>query len=494
MSAAPTTTTDRRGLALALLAVTQFVLILDAAIVNVALPSIGADLHFAQQDLSWVANAYTLTFGGFLLLGGRVADLVGRRRMFVAGLALFVAASLVGGFATDGVWLVAARAAQGLGAALVSPAALSLVMTLFEEGPERNRALGVFGAVAGTGAAAGSILGGLLTDWFGWEAVLFVNVPIGIVAIALAPRLLPASRPATATGSFDLAGAISVTAGLGLLVYALVDANDAGWRSAQTVGLGALALALIAAFVVIEARSSHPLVPLRIFRLRTLRGANIVSVLLTMALFPMFFFLTLYLQQVLGYGPIKAGLGQLPIALTIVVMAGVTSQLVTRIGFKAPLVAGLLVVGAGLAWFSQLSAPGGSYLVEILGPSILTGVGGALVFISATIAATTGARAHEAGLASGLINTTQQVGGALGLALLVAVATARTDAELSSGELSPAVALTEGFQAALLVGAGIAVVASVLASVLISTRDSRAHAAAAGEPEQGQPDESPALV
>ena len=492
MTAAPTatstsaTTTDRRGLALALLAATQFVLILDAAIVNVALPSIGRDLRFAPDDLSWVANAYILTFGGFLLLGGRVADLAGRRRMFVVGLALFVAASMLGALAPSALWLIVARAMQGLGAALVSPAALSLVMTLFDEGPERNRALGVFGAVAGSGAAAGSILGGLLTDWFGWQAVLYVNVPIGAVAIALAPRLLPASRAAGPGRSFDLAGAVSVTAGLALLVYALVDANDTGWASAQTLTLGALALALIAAFVVIEARAAHPLVPPGIFRLRTLRGANIVAVLLTMAMFPMFFFLTLYLQHVLGYGPIRAGLGQLPIALTIAVMAGVTSRLVTRFGFKAPLVAGLLVVGAGLAWFSQLSAPGGTYVADILGPSILSGVGGALVFISVTIAATTGARAHEAGLASGLINTTQQVGGALGLALLVAVATARTDAVLAAGGQSPAVALTEGFQAALLAGAGIAVVAALLASVLVSSAGSRAHDAVGGGTEQDE--------
>jgi EmrB/QacA subfamily drug resistance transporter len=503
VTAAPATTTSassaaaqRRGLALALLAATQFVLILDAAIVNVALPSIGRDLGFAQEDLSWVANAYILTFGGFLLLGGRVADLAGRRRMFVVGLAVFVTASLVGALAPSALWLVAARAAQGLGAALVSPAALSLVMTLFGEGPERNRALGVFGAVAGSGAAAGSILGGLLTDWFGWQAVLYVNVPIGAVAIALAPRLLPASRDAARGRSFDVAGAVSVTAGLALLVYALVDANDAGWASAQTLVLGALALALIAAFVVIEARSAHPLVPLSIFRVRTLRAANIVSVLLTMALFPMFFFLTLFLQQVLGYGPIRAGLGQLPIALTIAVMAGVTSRLVTRLGFKAPLVAGLLVVGAGLAWFSQLSATGGSYFADVLGPSIVTGIGGALVFISVTIAATTGVRAHEAGLASGLINSTQQIGGALGLALLVAVATARTDSALAGGAQSPAAALTEGFQAALLAGAGIAIVAALIASVLVSSSGHRSHDEVADEVEQDETgrEEAPALA
>jgi Na+/melibiose symporter-like transporter len=304
---------------------------------------------------------------------------------------------------------------------------------------------------------------------------------------------LPVSRDAAGSRSFDLAGAVSVTAGLALLVYVLVDANDAGWGSGQTLTVGALALALLAAFIVIEARAAQPLVPLRIFRLRTLRGANIVAVLLTMAMFPMFFFLTLYLQQVLGYGPIRAGLGQLPIAVTIVLMAGVTSRIVTRFGFKAPLVAGLLVVGVGLAWFSQLSAPGGTYFGDILGPSIVSGIGAALAFISVTIAATTGPRVQEAGLASGLINTTQQIGGALGLALLVAVATARTESAVAAGEQALTVALTEGFQAALLAGAAIALAGALLAALLISSRDSRAHAAAtasrADGPVVGSPDE-----
>jgi EmrB/QacA subfamily drug resistance transporter len=463
-----------KGLALALLASTQFVLILDAAIVGVALPSIGSDLDFAREDLSWVANAYTLMFGGFLLLGGRIADLVGRRRMFMAGLILFTLASLLGGFAQSALWLVLARAAQGLGAALISPAALSLVMTLFTEGSERNKALGVWGAVAGSGGAAGVILGGVLTEWLGWEAVLFVNVPIGLLAAFLAPRLLPEGREAAGTRSFDVAGAVTVTAGLAMLVYALVDANDAGWGSAQTLGLAAVAFALLAVFVLIELRTERPLAPLAIFRNRALRGANIVSLAMAAAFFPMFFFLTFYAQYVLGYEPIEAGFAQLPIALSIIVFAGVASQAVTRIGYKASLVIGLSVAAGGLLWFAQVSA-GGSFMADIFGPSIVTGFGLAFAFVAGTIAATSGVSGEQAGLASGLVNTSQQIGGALGLAVLIALATARTDAV----DAAQAVALTEGYQAGFLGGAALALLGVLLTLVLLSGRESREHAEAA---------------
>jgi EmrB/QacA subfamily drug resistance transporter len=463
-----------KGFALALLASTQFVLILDAAIVGVALPSIGRDLDFAREDLSWVANAYTLMFGGFLLLGGRIADLVGRRRMFVAGLVLFTAASLVGALAQSALWLVLARATQGLGAALISPAALSLVMTLFREGSERNKALGVWGAVAGSGGAAGVILGGVLTEWLGWEAVLYVNVPIGLVAALLATRLLPEGREAAATRSFDVAGAVSVTAGLALLVYALVDANDAGWGSTQTLGLVAAALVLLAAFVAIELRARRPLAPLEIFRNRALRGANVVSIAMTMAFFPMFFFLTFYTQQVLGYEPIEAGFAQLPIALSIIVFAGVASQIVTRAGYKTTMFVGLVVAAAGLFWFAQVSA-GGSFVSDIVGPSLVTGLGLAFAFVAGTIAATTGVSGEQAGLASGLVNTSQQIGGALGLAVLVALSTARTEAV----EGPPAVALNEGFQAGFLGGVGLALLGALLTLLLLSSRESREHAEAA---------------
>jgi EmrB/QacA subfamily drug resistance transporter len=474
----PALTSRAKGLALALLALTQFVIVLDASIVNVALPSIGRALDFSQDNLSWVVNAYTLTFGGFLLLGGRLADLLGRRRVFIAGLVLFAIASFGGGLAQSDVWLIVARAAQGLGAAIISPAALSLVTTMFAEGAERNRALGVWGAVAGSGGAAGVLLGGILTEYAGWEWVLFVNVPIAIAAAVIAPRLLPESRDRESARVFDLAGATTVTAGLALLVYTLVDANNAGWGSTQTVGLGAIAVILLGAFLVIESRTSHPLMPFSIFRLRTLRGADMVGLLIGMALFAMFFFLSLYMQQVLGYDALKTGFAYLPLALNIIVSAGVASQLVTRVGFKPTLIVGLVLIAIGLVWFAQVS-PTGSYLGDVLFPSLVTAWGLGLAFVPVTIAAVTGTRPDEAGLASGLINTAQQVGGALGLAILAAVANARTDSVIASGVRNPAVALTEGFQNAFLVGAGFAVLGALLAAVMISSRDSREHAEAA---------------
>jgi EmrB/QacA subfamily drug resistance transporter len=474
--------TSSRGAALALLASTQFILILDIAIVTVALPSIGTDLDFATADLSWVINAYALLFGGFLLLGGRMADLVGRRRMFMAGLILFTVASLAGALAQSALWLVIARGVQGLGAALVSPAALSLVMTLFPEGAERNKALGVWGAVAGSGGAAGAILGGVLTDVFSWQAVLYVNIPVGIAAVALAPRLLPAGRDVAGTRSFDLAGAVSVTAGLALLIYAVVDAETAGWASTQTLVLGAISLTLIAAFVAIEATAKRPLLPLRTFRNRTLRSANIGSVLTTMALFPMWFLLTLYTQQVLGYSPLEAGLAQLPIAVLIVLAAAPTQQLVTRIGPRVPFSMGLVMIAGGLLWFSQVS-PGGSFLGDILGPSVLAGVGASLAFISGTIAATTGAADEDAGLASGLVNTSQQVGGSIGIAAIASIATSRTSDLVAAGD-GMAVALTEGYQTGYLVAAGVALVAAIVVAVLLPRgRERLGEVAPMAEPE-----------
>ena len=468
----PAETKRAKNLALALLATAQFVVVLDASIVNVALPSIGRDLEFAQNDLSWVVNAYTLTFGGFLLLGGRLADLLGRRRMFVYGMWLFAVASLAGGLAQSDIWLVVARAVQGLGAALISPAALAILTRTFAEGAERNKALAVWGAVAGSGGAVGVLLGGMLTEWAGWEWVLFVNTPIGIAAALLAPQLLGESRDESSP-SFDLAGAVSVTAGLALLVYTLVDANDAGWGSTQTLGLGALSLVLLAAFVVIELRRRYPLIPFSIFRLRTLRGANVIGLLLGMSLFAMFFFISLYMQQVLGYEPLKAGLAYLPLAGLIIVSAGGASQLVARFGFKPVLIAGLLFTAVGLFWFSRVSAPGGTYVGDVLFPSMLAAVGLGLSFVPVTIGSVTGTKPSEAGLASGLINTSQQVGGALGLAVLATIATTRTDDVFASGVRNPAVALTEGFQNAFFAGGIMAIVAALLAAVLISTRDSR---------------------
>ena len=412
--------------ALALLAMTQFIVVIDASIVNVALPSIGTALDFSRVDLSWVVNAYTLTFGGFLLLGGRLADLLGRRRMFMVGLLIFSLASLAGGLAQSEVWLISARAVQGLGAAIVSPAALSIITNTFAEGSERNRALGVWGAVAGAGGAAGVLLGGILTSGLSWRWVLFVNVPIGLAAAAMAPRTLVESTAEDGTEGLDIPGAVTVTAGLALLVYGVVEAVNVGWGSSATLLRLGGAAALLIAFVVIERRQRHPLVPFRIFRLRTLRGADVVGLLIGMSLFSMFYFISLYMQDVLGFSPIKAGLAYLPLSIAIILSAGAASVMVTRIGFKPALILGLLLIAAGLLWFSQVPAHGGSFSADVLGPSLLAGIGLGLSFVPVTIAAVTGAEPGEAGLASGLINTSQQVGGALGLAILATVANSRT--------------------------------------------------------------------
>jgi EmrB/QacA subfamily drug resistance transporter len=465
---------ERRWTALILLCVAQFVVVLDASIVNVALPTIGKGLHFSEQNLPWVVNAYVITFGGFLLLGGRAADLVGRRRVFMAGLVVVAVASLAAGFATNQGQLIAARAAQGLGAAIISPAALSIVTTLFRDGAERNKALGAWGAVAGSAGAAGVLLGGILTEGLGWEWVLWVNVPVALIALAFTPGLIPESRSESATRHFDAAGAVSVTAGLSVLAYALLDASNAGWGSTKIVSLLALSVLLLGAFVVIELRSRAPLVPFRIFRSKTLTGANVVGILLGASLFSMFFFISLYMQQVLGYSAIHAGLSYLPLALTIIVAAGLGGQLVTRFGFKPILAAGMLFVALGLGWFSQVSV-GGGFLTDILGPSLLAAMGLGFGFVTSTIAAVSGVEEREQGLASGLINTSQQIGGALGLAVLSTIATSRTDHVMASGGSSLPNALTEGFQSAFLGGAVIAALGFVATLVLIRTRDSRAH-------------------
>jgi EmrB/QacA subfamily drug resistance transporter len=463
---------QRRWMVLALLATAQFVVVLDASIVNVALPSIGRGLHFSQDSLSWVVNAYVLTFGGFLLLGGRAADLLGRRAMFIAGLIVFALASLAGGMAQSEGWLIGARAVQGFGAALLSPAALSIVTTTFTEGAERNKALGVWGAVAGSGGAAGVLLGGILTSGLGWQWVLFVNTPIGIAAALLAPRLIEESRAEVDQRRFDVAGAVSVTTGLSTLVYALVDAQRAGWGSLQTIGLLSVAVALLAAFTAIELRAEAPLVPFRIFRLRTVTGANVTGLLIGASLFSMFFFISLYMQQVLGYGALKTGVSYLPLAGSIIISAGVASQLVTRIGFRPVLLAGMTLIAAGLVWFAQVPT-NGSFAGDILGPSVVAAVGLGFSFVPVTIAAVAGVEDRDAGLASGLINTTQQVGGALGLAVLATVANSRT-ADVLAGSHGPLKhALTLGFRSAFLTGAGFALLGLALGFVLIRREDSR---------------------
>ncbi|MEY2442770.1 MAG: hypothetical protein QOJ46_2196 [bacterium] len=467
----------RKWLALALLATTQFVIVLDAAIVNVAIPTIGTDLKFSPDNLAWIPNAYALTFGGFLLLGGRMADLLGRRRLFMAGLGVFGIASLMGGFSGSDEQLIGWRALQGLGAAMLAPSALSMVTNMFTEGAERNKALGVWGAVSGSGGAAGVLLGGVLTEYAGWEWVLWVNVPIVVIAAFLAPRLLVESSVESETRHFDALGAVVVTVGLSLLVFALVDADQAGWGSTQTVGLLALSLALIVVFVAVESRSVAPLVPFRIFRLRTLTGANVIGLLLGASLFSMFFFLSLYMQKVLGYDALKAGLSYLPLALVIIVSAGVASQLVTKLGFKPVLVAGLVMVTVGLLWFTQLP-PDGVYLKNIIAPMILAAFGLGFAFVPVTIAAVSGISKDDSGLASGLINTSQQIGGALGLAVLATIANTRThDLVLAAGgnPLQPdRASLTDGFNAAFLAGAGFGLLGIIAALVMIRSSDSRA--------------------
>jgi EmrB/QacA subfamily drug resistance transporter len=458
----------QKWLALALLATTQFVIVLDAAIVNVALPTIGADLRFSQDDLAWVVNAYVLTFGGFLLLGGRLADVLGRRRMFIGGLFIFAVASLLGGLSASEGELIVARGLQGFGGAMLAPAALSMVTTTFVEGAERNKALGVWGAVSGSGGAAGVLLGGVLTEYLGWEWVFLVNVPIAVVAALLAPRMLRESRRESENKrTFDVLGAVTVTGALALLVFALVDANRAAWESTQTIGLLIVSMALMGAFVVVERRSAAPLVPFRIFRSRTLTGSNITALLIGAALFSMFFFISLYMQQVLQYDALKAGVAYLPLALFIIISAGLASQLVTRVGFKPVLVVGMTLIAIALLWFSRVSV-GGGYVRDILGPSIIAAIGLGLAFVPVTIGAVSGVSSQDSGLASGLINTAQQVGGALGLAVLSAVANHVT---AGSRDL---VELTDGFRSAFLVGSGIAVLGIFAAVLLIRSADSPA--------------------
>jgi EmrB/QacA subfamily drug resistance transporter len=472
-----TLSTERKGLILVLLAAAQFVVVLDASIVNVALPSIGRDLTLDQDSLSWVVNSYVLIFGGFLLLGGRIADLLGRKRIFIVGLLLFCLASLLGGLSQNETQLISARVVQGLGAALLSPAALAILTTTFKEGAERNKALGVWGAVAGSGGAVGVLLGGILTQSLGWEWVLFVNVPITALAAVGAFRVLGESRDESAS-SFDIFGAITITGGLSLLVYTIVDANSSGWGSSKTISLFIVSFVLIAAFIAIERVWKQPLLPFRIFRNRTLTGANLTGVFVAMSLFSMFFFVSLYMQQVLGYSALKAGLAYLPLAGGIIVSAGLASVLTTRIGFKPVLAGGMTLVAAGLFWFSRVS-PDGSFTGDILFPSLLAALGLGFAFVPLTIASVAGVEPDDAGLASGLINTSQQVGGALGLAILVAVSNSR----FGNVTGTPPERLTESFQSAFLVGAYLAVTGAVLSLVLISSRHSKEHrdAAQAGE-------------
>jgi EmrB/QacA subfamily drug resistance transporter len=461
-------TARRKWFALALLLGVQFMVVLDIAIVNVALPSIQTDLGFSQGNLQWVVSAYALLFGGFLLLGGRVADIIGRRRVFVAGLAVFTAASLVSGLAWSEASLIAARGLQGLGAALITPAALSILSTTFAEGKERNAALGAWGAVGAFGAVAGVLLGGVLTDALSWEWIFFVNLPVGIIGLALTRPLLNESRDAR-VNSFDAPGAVLVTGGLVALVYAITEANDYGWGSLETIGLFAGAVALLVAFIGWETRTAEPLMSFSIFRLRTVTGANVAGLILGTAMFAMFLMLTLYMQQVLGYSAMKTGVAYLAVAGTAIVWSALAAQLVTRIGVKPVLVAGMTALSLGLLYFTQVSV-GGSYVGDLLPGFLLISVGLGFSFVPISIAALAGVQASEQGLASGLINTSQQIGGALGIAALTAVATSATDDALASGTAVP-FALTDGFQAAFIGAAAIALVGILVALVVVRRED-----------------------
>jgi EmrB/QacA subfamily drug resistance transporter len=454
----------RKWLALALLSAVQFMVVLDIAIVNVALPSIQIDLGFSQENLQWVISAYALVFGGFLLLGGRAADLLGRRRIFLVGVVVFTLASLLAGLAWSEASLIAARSIQGLGAAIISPAALSILSTTFAEGRERNVALGVWGAVGGFGAAAGVLLGGILTDALSWEWIFFVNVPVGVAAFALAPLLLTESRDARVK-RFDVPGAFLVTTGLSSLVYAITQAGQQGWLAGQTVAFFASALGLLVAFVAWELRHPEPLMRFGLLRTRTVSGANVAGFILGTAMFSMFLMLTLYMQQVLGYSAMETGVAYLAVAGTAILWSAVAAQLVTRIGVKPVLVTGMATLTAGLVYFTQVSV-GGSYVADLLPGFLLIGLGIGFAYVPISIAALAGVQAAEAGLASGLINTSQQIGGALGIAALSTIATSHTEDAVAGGSALP-VALVDGFTAAFVAGVIVAALGVVAALTLI---------------------------
>lgn len=457
-----------KWLVLVIVCVAQFMVILDATIVNVALPSIQRGLDFSPGDLQWVINAYTLLFGGFLLLGGRAGDLIGRKRLFVIGVAVFTIASLINGLAQSSGMLIAGRALQGLGGALVAPAVLSIITTTFTDNAERTRALGVWSAIAAGGGAVGLILGGVLTDLLSWEWIFFVNVPIGAAGILAAMRYVPESRGELGHRAFDIAGAVSVTGGLVVLVFAIVKAQDYGWGSGRTLGLGAAALALLAAFVVIEHRSRLPLMRLGIFRIRALATANLSMLLVASGLFAMFFFLTLYLQNILGYSPLKTGVAFLPITAGIAVGAGIAQKIIKPLGIRAVSIVGLVLATGGMILLTSLPVDG-SYVSDLLVGLVPLSVGMGLVFVPITLMATSGVAAADSGLASGLFNATQQVGGALGLAVLSTLATDHTTSAVRDGTAAP-VAQVDGFQIAFVGGAILLGAGAVLLIALLRRR------------------------
>jgi EmrB/QacA subfamily drug resistance transporter len=473
MAAAAVGTPDRRRwAALAVIVTAQFMVVLDVAIVNVALPSIRTDLNFSQESLQWVITAYSILFGGVLLLGGRLADLLGRRRLFIAGLALFTAASLLDGLAWSEGSLIAFRSLQGLGAALLSPAALSILTTTFAEGRERNLALGIWGAASGSGGAAGVLLGGALTSALSWSWIFFINVPVGVLVIALSPWLLRESRADLRHRNFDFAGAASITGGLMLLVYAMTRATQHGWATGTSIGLLAASGLLIGAFFVIELRSKAPLLPLRIFRLRTLSASNASGLLMGGAIFSQFFLLTLYMQEVLHYSALKTGVAYIGLTLTIIAFSAVAQGLVTRVGVRRVLPLGLALSTVALVLFARLPVDG-HYWSDLFPAFIISGLGLALAFVPMSIGALTGVGQAEAGIASGLINTTQQIGGAIGVALATTIATTFTTHYIDShAGASPfgGAALTHGFQIAFYVLAALAALGALLAAVMLESR------------------------
>jgi len=488
--------TRHRGLALGLILVAQLLVVIDVSIVTLALPAIGHALHFSATGLQWVISGYALAFGGLLLLGGRSADLLGRRKVLITGAGLFTAASLACGLAHSAALLIAARVVEGMGAALMAPAALALTLAMFPEGAERNKALGAFGAVSGAGGAIGVLAGGMLTTWLSWPWIFFVNLPVGALIVVGAPRLIPESRADLGHRRFDVAGAVTVTAGLSLLVYAVSSASSHRWASATSIGLLVGAAALIAAFVVIEARSAAPLLPLSFFRNRTVTGANLAGLLLGGVVFPMFVFLSLYMQQVLGYSAIKTGLAFLVIAAGMIVSSAAGQHLVTRAGAKVVLTGGLLGLAAAQALFIRLPVAG-SYAAHLLPGFVLVAAALGVAFVGDFIASTTGVESADAGMASGLINTSQQIGGAIGLAVTTTIAASRTAALLHTGQ-RPAAALTAGFHGAFAVCGALALAAGAIAAILIPrTRQpgpatpapASAVPARAGQPPSGERDD-----
>ena len=467
-----------RWLALIILCLGDLMIVLDVTIVGVALPSIKENLGFSDASLAWVVNAYLLTFGGFLLLGGRLGDLFGHRRLFLIGISLFTGASLACGLATSQEFLVGARAVQGIGGAVVSAVALSLIVTLFTEPAERAKAMGVFGFVAAGGGSIGVLLGGVLTDVLDWHWIFLVNLPIGIAVFALCLVLLPSSRGQVAPGRLDIAGAVTVTASLMLAVYAIVNGNKEGWTSAQTTGVLAGAAALMALFLGIEARVRSPLMPLGLLRLRNLATANVVGILWAAAMFAWFFLSALYLQLVLGYSPLQVGLAFLPGNLIMAVFSlGLSAKLVMRFGIRLPLATGLGLAAVGLLLFARAPVDGG-FVIDVLPSMILLGLGAGMAFNPVLLAAMSEVEQSEAGLASGVVNTAFMMGGALGLAVLASLADSRTGSLRASGD-SPLVALTGGYHVAFLVGAVFALGAAAVGAVFL-----RAGAAVAAPEEE----------